>query len=346
MSVLAAGLDKSGSGHSGDDAAQKERNIFQEALGRVSEFAQKESNKGDGEFQQFMGKMAREIDKVKTDPEEMVKKIVPEMKTKVCSLDCHTHNLIKLALFKVSELLTKHHASLAEKMTTAALTQLKKWLRGNTSAKEIGEEAKGDITDAITGFFDKVSISRSHSPAPHGETRELPGQGSNSPAPPITSNERQTNTVHSQLHGIAGILSKKLSHGLTHVRASTRDEFRSILSAIERTLFNELPESIRGPLAKIFGGDPFDPNLASTAHRERGSGGDMLQELGDKFKAIVESVQKGLRDRVLEVVGGGHRRLESLAWVQVQETVVYKVRKYVPGVKVDVEEEDETVING
>lgn len=83
MSALAAGLDKSRSGNSGDDAAQKERNIFQEALGKVSEFAQKESNKGEGEFQQFMGKMATEIDKVKADPEEMAKKIIPEMKIKV-----------------------------------------------------------------------------------------------------------------------------------------------------------------------------------------------------------------------------------------------------------------------
>lgn len=248
-------------------------------------------------------------------------------------------------------MLTKLHTSLAEKMTTAALTQLKKWLRGNTSAKELGEGAKGDITDAITGFFDKASISRSHSPAPPvsgegtgGATRDLPGQGS-SPAPSVTQNQSQVVGDSTQPHGIAGILSKKLGRGLTHVRASTRDDFRSMLSAIEKTLFNELPDSIRGPLAKIFGGDPFDPNVPSTANRERG-GGDLFQELGDKFKAIVERVQKGLRDRVLEVVGGGHRRLESLAWVQVQETVVLKVRKYVPGVHVDVEEEDEKIIEG
>ena len=47
----------------------------------------------------------------------------------------------------------------------------------------------------------------------------------------------------------------------------------------------------------------------------------------------MERVQKGLRDRVLEVVSGGHRRLESIAWVQVQETVVLKVTKYVPDKK-------------
>ena len=231
-------------------------------------------------------------------------------------------------------------------MTTAALTQLKKWLRGNTSAKELGADAKNDITDAITGFLDKVSVSRSLPPAPpSGGTRDSPGQGGSSPAPAVAPNQSQGN---SELHGIAGILSKKLSRGLTHIRASTREDFRSMLSAIEGTLFSELPESIRGPLAKIFGGDPFDPNVPSTAHRERGDsgGGDIFQELGEKFKAIVERVQKGLRDRVLEVVAGGHRRLESLAWVQVQETVVLKVRKYVPGVKVDVEEEDETIING
>jgi hypothetical protein len=65
-----------------------------------------------------------------------------------------------------------------------------------------------------------------------------------------------------QPHGVAGILSKKLSRGLTHVRSATRDDFRLMLSAIEKTLFDELPESIRGPLAKLFGGDPFNPSTS------------------------------------------------------------------------------------
>ena len=198
----------------------------------------------------------------------------------------------------------------------SALTQLKKWLRSHTSAKDLGDGAKEDITEAITGILGKVTTSGSHpppsdDPPPASGTKGLPAHIS---------------------HGITGILSKKLGRGLGHVRASTRDDFRSMLSAIESTLFNELPDSIRGPLAKIFGGDPFDPNVPSTA-RGGGGGGDIFQELGDKFKAIVERVQKGLRDRVLEVVSGGHRRLESIAWVQVQETVVLKVTKYVPDKK-------------
>ena len=68
MSALAATLAQSR--HLGIDAAQKERSIFQEALGKVSEFAQKESNKGNGEYQQLMGKMAQEINNVKANPEE------------------------------------------------------------------------------------------------------------------------------------------------------------------------------------------------------------------------------------------------------------------------------------
>ncbi|KAF7977265.1 hypothetical protein HWV62_35470 [Athelia sp. TMB] len=317
MSAIAAGFDKGGSNSSDNDAAQRERNIFQDALNKVSDFAKTQAQEGGGDYQQLMGRMATEIDKVNADPDEMAKKVVPEMK------------------IKIGELLTRYHAPLAEKMTTAALAQLKKWLRGNTSARDLGEGAKSDITDAITGFFGKASISQPPAPL-SGGTRDLQ---SNTTTPP---------TGDSQPHGIAGILSKKLSHGLTNVRSSTRDDFRVMLSMIEKTLFDELPESIRGPLAKIFGGDPLDPSVPSTANRngQQNRGFSLFEELGDKFKAIIERVQKGLRDRVLEVVGGGHRRLEALAWVQVQETVVTKVQKYVPGVKVDIEQEDEAMIHG
>ena len=100
MFALAAGLDKSG--HSSDDAAQKERNIFKEALGRVSDFAQKESNNGDGEYQQFMGIMAKQIDKVNADPEEMVKKIVPEIKIKVSVPNDHITTSLSRLLFSRS----------------------------------------------------------------------------------------------------------------------------------------------------------------------------------------------------------------------------------------------------
>jgi len=296
------------------EAARRERNIFQEALGKVSGFAKAQSDSPNlgGDLKGFMNKMATEIDKVKADPDEMVKKIVPELK------------------LKVGEILTKQHSHLAEQMTTAALSQLKKWLRGNTSARDLGEGIKGDITEVITGLFEKSSIS-SHLPSPGSGTGGLGGGG-----------DATTSTVDQpQPHGVASILSKKLSRSLTHVRSATRDDFRLMLSAIEKTLFDELPESIRGPLSKIFGGDPFNP---STADRD-GNGTEerfgIFQEIGEKFKIIVERVQKGLRDRVLEVVGGGHRRLETLAWMQVQETVVLKVRKYVPGVRVDIEEEEQ-----
>lgn len=225
-------------------------------------------------------------------------------------------------------------------MTAAALGQLKKWLRGNTSTHDLSQGAKGEITHIMSDFFQKPF---SHSASPESSTRDLGGRGAhtNSSPPNLPSNGPADS---SQPHGVAGILSRKLSHGLTYVRSSTRDDFRSMLSAIEKTLFEEHPESIRGPLAKLFGGDPFDPSVPSTIDRDGNrvgdKGFDIFQEIGDKFKAIVERVQKGLRDRVLEVVGGGHRRLETLAWMQVQETVVLRVRKYVPGIEVDIEEKD------
>jgi hypothetical protein len=319
-----------GSKSGGDmEAAQRERNIFQEALGKVSGFAKTQSDcPGLGvELKRFMNKMATDIDKVKVDPDEMAKKILPELRT------------------RVGEVLTKQHAHLAEQMTAAALGQLKKWLRGNTSVRDLGSGVKGDITDAMAVFFEKSSISP-HLASPGSDLR---GGVPTTRSPSTEEYEERTGAAAEpiQPHGVAGILSKKLSRGLTHVRSCTRDDFRLILSAIEKTLFDELPESIRGPLAKLFGGDPFDPLVQLPPSLDRNGrsvgerGFDIFQEIGDKFKAIVECVQKGLRDRVLEVVGGGHRRLETLAWMQVQETVVLKVRKYVPGISVDVEDEEQ-----
>jgi hypothetical protein len=58
-------------------------------------------------------------------------------------------------------------------------------------------------------------------------------------------------------------------------------------------------------------------------------------------KAIVERVQKGLRDRVLEVVGGGHRRLETTGLDAGTRDGSFEGQKYVPGIRVDIEEEEQ-----
>lgn len=85
LSAIAAEFNL-GDKRGGDvEAAQRERNIFQEALGKVSGLAktQSESPSLGIELRRFMNKMATEIDKVKADPDEMAKKVVPELKIKV-----------------------------------------------------------------------------------------------------------------------------------------------------------------------------------------------------------------------------------------------------------------------
>ena len=72
----------------------------------------------------MMAQMAQEINNVKADSEEMVNKIVPEMKIKVSFFTVSILKNVLTPSVQVGELLRKHHASLAEKMTTAPLTQL------------------------------------------------------------------------------------------------------------------------------------------------------------------------------------------------------------------------------
>lgn len=80
-----AGLDMGGNRSRDMEAAQVERNIFQDALGKISGFARTQSDSPSigSELKGFMNRMATEIDKVKADPDEMTKKILPELKIKV-----------------------------------------------------------------------------------------------------------------------------------------------------------------------------------------------------------------------------------------------------------------------
>jgi hypothetical protein len=60
----------------------------------------------------------------------------------------------------------------------------------------------------------------------------------------------------------------------------------------------------------VLGGNPFSDDEKQQA---RGGGGfNILDEVKDKLRVIIERIQKGLRDRVLEVVSGGHRKVNIL----------------------------------
>lgn len=95
-------------------------------------------------------------------------------------------------------------------------------------------------------------------------------------------------TLSPQPYRVVDILSKKVSEGLTNVCSYPRDDFRSMLSTIEKSLFNELPELICGPLTKIYGGDPFEPLVTSSAKAgtDKDQGLDIFHEHDDKFKAM------------------------------------------------------------
>lgn len=61
---------------------------------------------------------------------------------------------------------------------------------------------------------------------------------------------------------------------------------------------------------KVLGGNPFsDDQQQQQQSRDRGI--NILDEVKDKLRTIIERIQKGLRDRVLEVVSGGHRKVSA-----------------------------------
>ncbi|KAK0563578.1 hypothetical protein OC844_002155 [Tilletia horrida] len=280
--------------------------------------------------------VADEVANARSHPEEKARAVAPDLKA------------------QIADVLRKTHTPLAEQMITIALTQLKRWLRGHISTRElIGDTASNDIHEALSNlshmFKSKVKLGGSSS-SPSSGSRSLP-------APTADNDEDEANeldevvrqrgeTEEAKVHGVAGVLSRKLSSGLTRVRTETRNDFQQILSTIERTLFEMLPDAIRGPLSKVFGGNPFDdsvPQATRDAATSSSRGASFLKELfdvRDALRNLIEKIQLALRRRVLEVIGGGHRLLERLCWGHVQSTVVASVRKYVPKVQVDIEDEE------
>ncbi|KAK1226600.1 hypothetical protein PQX77_010416 [Marasmius sp. AFHP31] len=274
------------------EAPQQERNIFQSAVSKVTDFAKT----AEGEFGGKIAKVAQTIDELNIDPMEKARQVAPELRE------------------KVARVLTDLHAPLSEKLTVLALTQVKNFLKGSISLGELGEGVMGSLGGLFQGF-QKSSGSGSGSRAigDREEAGEVPG-------------------------GFVGLLSKKLSEGLTVIRARTRQDFRGVLGKIEEALFDSLPKEISGPLMKVLGGNPFSDDERQQQQSRGGGGFNVLDEVKDKIKTIIERIQKGLRDRVLEVVSGGHRKLEDKTWGNVQDAVVTKVRKFVPGIQVKLDD--------
>ncbi|OAL07368.1 hypothetical protein IQ06DRAFT_289100 [Phaeosphaeriaceae sp. SRC1lsM3a] len=265
------------------------------------------SNRGSGgqslELGGLLGVISSTVKDASRNPEEKARLISPEIRD------------------RVGEKLRSQHASIAEQFTKIALDHLKRWLRGNTSTRDIGDGAKGELEDhvkdlvkGIGGLFGKKSSSNESSRGIEGSDRDEGGSG------------------------FSKVISDKMSTGLARVHREVRIEFRKILGAIEKQLFELLPDQFQRPLEKILGGNPFDSQLDRDAggQADRGFGDDIKAKLISKIRDLVRKVQETLRESILGVVNGGHRKLELESWVFVQNIVEQKVQRYLPDVKITV----------
>jgi hypothetical protein len=269
------------------------------------------NNRGSGqpgfEIGGLLGVISSTVKDASRNPEEKARLISPEIKD------------------RVGEKLRSQHATIAENFTRIALDHIKRWLRGNTSKRDLGDGARGEIEDQVKdlvkglgGLFGKKPSNEDTSRGFEGSERD--GQSSEGGS------------------GFSKVISDKMSTGLARVHREVRLEFRKVLGEIEKQLFELLPDQFQAPLEKILGGNPFDSQLDRDAsgQADRGFGDDIKAKLVGKIRDLVRKVQETLRESILGVVNGGHRKLEHESWVFVQNIVEQKVQRYLPDVKITV----------
>jgi hypothetical protein len=269
------------------------------------------NNRGSGgqglEIGGLLGMISNTVKDASRNPEEKARLISPEIRD------------------RVGEKLRAQHGSIAEQFTRIALDHLKRWLRGNTSSRDLGDGAKAEIEDRVKdlvkgfgGLFGKKSSNEESSRGIEGSDRD--GQSDEGSG------------------GFSKVISDKLSTGLARVHREVRIEFRKVLGEIEKQLFELLPDQFQGPLEKILGGNPFDSQLDRDVggQADRSFGDDIKSKLLSKIRDLIRKVQETLRESILGVVNGGHRKLEHESWVFVQNIVEEKVQRYLPDVKITV----------
>lgn len=274
---------------------------------------------GSGGFQLdgLLGVISNTVKDAAQNPEEKARMISPEIKE------------------KVGTKLREQHAPIAEQFTRIALDHIKRWLRGNTSSRDLGDGVKGEIEGQVKDLVKGLGGLFGHKREPsQGGSRGIGDHGQHD------ERHRDRGEGESSSGGFSKIISEKLSTGLARVHREVRLEFRKILGAIEKQLFELLPDQFQRPLEKILGGNPFDSQLdrdaKSGAQVDRGFGDDIKAKLLDKIRGLIRKVQETLRESILGVVNGGHRKFESESWVFVQNMVEQKVQKYLPKVKITV----------
>jgi hypothetical protein len=282
------------------------RGFLTTALGAVQEHLENNQRPGGQNVQigGLLGVLSGTLKDASQNPEEKARLISPEIKE------------------SVAEKLRVQHAPIAEQFTKIALDHIKRWLRGNTSTRDLGDGARaeiadqvGDLVKGLGGLFGK----KKHDESDRGF-------------------DDSSRDADEKTGGFSGVISNKLSTGLAKVHREVRLEFRKILGAIERQLFEMLPDQFQRPLEKLLGGNPFDSQLDRDAsgNADRGFGDDIKSKLLNKVRALVQKVQETLRESILGVVNGGHRLFEHQSWKFVQNMVEQKVQKYLPDVKISV----------
>ncbi|KAL2176117.1 uncharacterized protein P884DRAFT_261072 [Thermothelomyces heterothallicus CBS 202.75] len=267
---------------------------------------------GGGGFQLdgLLGVISNTVKDAARDPEEKARLIAPEIKEKVAAK------------------LREQHAPIAEQFTRIALDHIKRWLRGNTSTRDLGDGVKGEIEEQVKDLVKGLGGLFGNKKTPsHAASRGLEDR---------TQDRDGGETEGSG--GFSKLISEKLSTGLAGVHREVRLEFRKILGVIEKQLFELLPDEFQRPLEKILGGNPFDSQFDrdAGASTDRGFGDDIRAKLLSKIRGLVRKVQETLRESILAIVNGGHRKFERQSWLFVQNMVEQKVQKYLPKVKISV----------
>lgn len=293
------------------DFSSGARGFLSSALNAVQDSLDERGGSKGGNGQGFeigglLGVLSNTIKDASQNPEEKARMISPEIKQ------------------VVGEKLRSQHASIAEQFTRIALEHIKRWLRGNTSSRDLGDGAKaeiaehvGDIVKGLGSLFGKKGGNEGSARGFDESSRDGEGSGGG---------------------GFSRVISDKLSTGLAKVHREVRLEFRKVLGQIEKQLFEMLPDQFQRPLEKILGGNPFDSQFDRDAapNADRGFGDDIKAKLLNKIRDLVRKVQETLRESILGVVNGGHRRFERESWVFVQTMVEQKVQRYLPDVKINV----------
>lgn len=287
------------------------KSFFSAAANVVQDHLEKNTGGAGGkrfELDGLLGVLSNTVKDAARNPEEKARLITPDIRD------------------ALGAQMTKQHAPIAEQFTRVALGHIKRWLRGNTSSRDLGDGVKGEIEDhvkdLVKGLGGLFGSKKHHSDEDasrgiHGGDRAA-GEGESG--------------------GFSKLISEKLSTGLAKVHRDVRLDFRKTLGQIERELFEMLPDQFQRPLEKILGGNPFDAQLDRDVgiSTDRGFGNDVKTKLLAKIRGLIKKIQETLRESILGTVNGGHRKFERESWVFVQNIVEEKIQKYLPKVKINV----------